>query len=294
MARAFAAFVSAVTIAACGGEPSTTQRAPGPKPISAPPGAHVELTPPAPTCTDAALAVHKDERGFVARLHASVEAMNQDTAFLVDTGSERTFAVTTSWGPKSTSAVIGCKRTTIPLVSRDSVAVTPDGRQQRGMLGADLLEHDAFLDLDLRAGRLAWTGDAPELPEEAAVVPIEWRKGWLIASGVVVDGKERRLILDTGSPHVFLMGKTPRDGETTVVDTDGTGATITYFVADGDVALPGREKQRVPVDRAEEFPTLENLITTLGADIEGLLGLDALGDRRIVISKRSLVVDTRR
>lgn len=293
MARAFVTFVSAVTLAACGGEPSKTERAPGPKPIDAPPAAHVELSGPEPTCTDAALAVHRDERGFVARLHASVQAMNQDAAFLVDTGSERTFAITTSWGPQTTDAVIGCRSTSVPVVSRNSVDNAPDGRPQRGMLGADLLAHDAFLDLDLRGGKLAWLASAPEPPEEAVVVPIEWRSGWLVASGVVVDGKERRLILDTGSPHVFLMGQTPRDGEVRVADTDGTGASIVYYTADGDVSLPGRRVQRVPVDRADAFPTLENLIATLGGDIEGLLGLDALGDRRIVISKRSLVVDPR-
>jgi hypothetical protein len=296
MARAFVAFVSAVTIAACGGESSTTQRMPGPKPIDAPPGAiAVDLPPAEAECTTASapLAVHKDDRGYIDRLHVTVEALNQDSAFLVDTGSERTFAITTSWGPASTDAVIGCRSTSVPLVSRNSVATAPDGRPQRGMLGADLLAHDAYFDLDLRAGQLSWTGTAPEPPEVAIVVPIEWRNGWLVASGIVVDGKARTLILDTGSPHVFLMGTTPRDGEQAVFDTDGTGASITYYVADGDVTLPGGAVQRIPVDRAADFPTLQNLITSLGGDIDGLLGLSALGDRRLVISKRSLVVDPR-
>src|SRR5262249_1933953 len=157
---------------ACGGEASTTaERAPGPKPIEAPPGQLVQVSAPSPTCTSADLAVHKDDRGFVARLHASVEAMNQEAAFLVDTGSERTYAVTTSWGPQTTDAVIGCRTTSVPVVNRDTVTKAPDGRPQRGMLGADLLAHDAFLDLDLRAGKLAWLRDAPESPEESVVVP---------------------------------------------------------------------------------------------------------------------------
>jgi hypothetical protein len=270
-------------------------------PTSAPPPELIEAvaTPPpsrpAAACEPTPLAVHKDGRGFVDRLHASIAAFDDEQAyFLVDTGSQTSFAVAPpeNWNaPRSTSTVIACKGTTLPVVTREP-ASTPGGAIQRGVLGLDLVRWDAVLDLDLRGGTLSWYGaPARALPASATIVPLEWKNGWLVASGVVVDGKPVKLVLDTGSPHVFLMGQTPRDGEVEIHDTDGTGAPVTYYTADGDVALPGRRAMRVPVDRAADFPTLEKIIADVGGDVSGLLGIGVLGDRRVVIEKTQLAAD---
>jgi hypothetical protein len=248
---------------------------------------------PVEDCKPTSLTVHKDDRGFVDRLHARLTAFDDDQGFfLVDTGSQKSFAVTSSYEPPiSTPTVLACKPMMLPVVER-APGTTPTGAVQRGILGADLLVFDSIYDLDLRAGTLAWyPAPAAGLGAGAVHVPIEWRDGWLVASGVVVDGQPVKLILDTGSPYVFMMSKQARADEVRVDDTDGTGASITYWLADGDVALPGRAAVRQPVDRADAFPTLETVIAQLGGDIQGLLGLAALGDRRIVIGKTELVIE---
>lgn len=47
--------------------------------------------------------------------------------------------------------------------------------------------------------------------------------------------------------------------------------------------------QTVAIDRAETFPSLEQLLKDVGGgDIIGLLGIDALGHKQVVISSSSL------
>jgi hypothetical protein len=284
--------VFALLLCACG----AVESAPAPEPTAVAPPIDAPAPTPAPAaCTPTELTVHKDGHGFVDRLHARLAAFDEQGLFLVDTGSQKSFAVTSSWQPPlSTETVIGCTSTSLPVVTRDP-GTTFDGRVQRGILGADLLRYDSVLDIDLRGGTLAWyPTPARALPDVSVTIPIEWRDGWLVASGVTVDGRAVKLIVDTGSPYVFMMSPEKRPNETRVDDSDGTGAAITYWLADGDVALPGLAAVRQPVDRADAFPTLEKVIAQLGGDIEGLLGLAALGDRRIVIDKTALVVELAR
>jgi predicted aspartyl protease len=288
-----ASLLFAAMMSACGGTSGgATDEVPLPPPAAtndAPPPSR----PSAPTkpCEPALLDVHKDANGFVDRIHARVDALGKNGPFLVDTGTSRTFALRAAAEEDTynTPAVIACRSTVIPVFDRGSLGTTPEGEPQIGRLGVDLLRRGAY-DLDLRAGTFMWTDTSPAKPERAVVLALEPRSGFLVASGVRVDGRDLKLLVDTGAHNILVMSKTPRPGERATIATDGTGKEFTLYAAHGDVALAGGATRRLPVDRAASFPTLEALIADLGSDIEGLLGLSALGDERIVISHDALTV----
>jgi hypothetical protein len=109
----------------------------------------------------------------------------------------------------------------------------------------------------------------------------------LVASGVQLDGEDVRLILDTGSPHVVILSKTPRPHEKTIQAEDAHGEPLTLYSSTIEIAFNGGPSYSVTVDRAASFPALEDTVAALG-NVVGLLGLDALGHDRIVISKDTL------
>jgi hypothetical protein len=111
----------------------------------------------------------------------------------------------------------------------------------------------------------------------------------MVASGIQLDGKDVRLILDTGSPHVVFLSSTPRAGETRIRGEDGNGEPLTLYESTIDISFGGGPARSVTVDRTESFPTLQKSIADIGEDISGLLGLSALGQQRIVISRDTLM-----
>jgi hypothetical protein len=247
---------------------------------------------PAPACEQPApLLVHHDEAGRVDRLHARLTARGMLGSYLVDTGSLTSF-VTHSGSEEggSASTVIFCKEMSLPIIGRLRPGTTPSGERQAGVLGSDLVAHGAVLDLDLARGALSLYQPAREVPPGAIVLPIEYRNGWLVASGIKVGGRDVKLVVDTGATNVILVDKLPRAGEVREDTVDGTASAITLYHGDGEVTFAGDIARHVPVDRTDSFPTLEGLIANLGGDVAGLLGLTSLGRERIIISRESLVV----
>jgi hypothetical protein len=123
------------------------------------------------------------------------------------------------------------------------------------------------------------------------VLPIEYRKGWLVASGIKLHGRDVKLVVDTGATNVIVVDKTPRDNEVREETVDGTASPIVLFHGTDEISFGGgRGTRHVPVDRTDAFPTLEGLIAQLGGDVAGLLGLTSLGRERIIISKESLII----
>ena len=247
---------------------------------------------PAPACErPAPLLVHHDEAGRVDRLHARLTARGMLGSYLVDTGSLKSF-VTHSGSEEGTSAtaVIFCQETSLPIIARLRPGMTPAGEPQAGVLGSDLVTHGAVLDLDLARGSLSWYQPARPIPPGAIVLPIEYRNGWLVASGINVNGRDVKLVVDTGASNIILIDTVPRAGEVREDTVDGTASAITLFHGDGAITFAGDIARHVPVDRSDSFPTLEGLIANLGGDVAGLLGLTSLGRERIIISRESLVL----
>jgi hypothetical protein len=248
--------------------------------------------PPAPACeAPAPLLVHHDDAGRVDRVHARLTARGVLGSYLVDTGSLKSF-VTNSGDETSAAAdaVISCQSMTLPIIARLRPGTTPNGEPQAGVLGSDLVAHGAVLDLDLLKGALSLYQPAREVPAGAIVLPIEYRNGWLVASGIKVGGRDVKLIVDTGASNVILVDKVPRANEIREETVDGTASPITLYHGDGEVTFAGDVARHVPVDRTDAFPTLEGLIANLGGDVAGLLGITSLGRERIILSRESLIV----
>lgn len=292
MLRISVGALTALSVSACSGaiaEPPRNDLLTEPTATAVMPAPPEKDTKSTDVCEPGTLDVHKDERGLVDRLHARVEALDRSGPFLVDTGTSRTFASRINDDPVyNTPAIIACRSTVIPVFDRGT-GTTPSGEAQSGRLGVDLLMRGAY-DLDLANGSFTWATVSPPPPSGAIVLPLETRHNWLVASNVVVDGKAVKLLVDTGAHNILLMSKSARAGEHTFKGMDGTGAEVTLFGADGEVSLAGEKPRRLPVDRAETFPTLEKVIEGVGNDVVGLLGLSALGDKRIILSRDALVI----
>ncbi len=248
---------------------------------------------PAPACaTPAPLVVHHDGAGRVDRLHVTLTARGITGEFLVDTGSLKSFATHSgSDEPDSANTTIACSTTRLPIIARLRPGATPEGRAQVGVLGSDLVGYGAVLDLDLKNGVLGWYQPAPPPPAGAIVIPIERRRGgWLVASGIKVGGRDVKLVVDTGATNVILIDKTARAGEVKEETVDGTASKITLWHGEGTIAFGDGLTRHVPVDRSDDFPTLQGLIAELGGDVAGLLGLTSLGRDRIVIGRDAMYV----
>jgi len=248
--------------------------------------------PAVPACAaPTPLLVHHDAAGRVDRLHARLEARGIEGPYLVDTGSLRSFATHSAMNePETATTIISCATTSLPIIARQRPGATPDGERQVGVLGADLVAHGWVLDLDLRNGTLRWGEPVRAHPAGAVVLPIEWRNGWLVASRIVLDGRPVKLVVDTGSTNVIWVNATPRAGETREDTVDGTASPIVLWHGEGSLTLGNDEPRRVPVDRTDQFPTLEALVHQLGDDVAGLLGITALGRERVIIGRNELVV----
>lgn len=72
--------------------------------------------------------------------------------------------------------------------------------------------------------------------------------------------------------------------------TDATGTEVELHLGEGSVRLASGLDVRVPLFRAPSFPYFEETVRALGGDIHGLLGLSALGARRIVFDAEASVV----
>src|SRR4051812_15720746 len=107
---------------------------------------------PAVRCAHpAALLVHHDSAGHVDRVHATLTARGLSGPYLVDTGSLASFTTNVdAEEAKSAETTLACTETTLPIIGRLLPGSTPDGTPQAGVLGADLVAHGAFLDLDLK------------------------------------------------------------------------------------------------------------------------------------------------
>ncbi|MEA2746496.1 MAG: hypothetical protein QOI41_639 [Myxococcales bacterium] len=279
----------------CGGvesSPADATEKPTEQPHATPPMWDKSPAPAAETCeTPAPLHVHHDDAGRVDRLHVQLPVRGSLGEFLVDTGSLKSFVTRSDAGTDATAdTTIFCRSTTLPIIARLRPGTTPEGLSQAGVLGSDLVAHGSVLDLDLLGGHLSLYEPAPARPAGARLLPVEYRNGWLVASGIKIDGRDVKLIVDTGASNVIVVGKTPRLNEVREDTVDGTASAITLFHGVGEMEVGDGVARHVPVDRTDAFPTLEGLIANLGGDVAGLLGLTAMGRERIIIGKDSLML----
>ncbi len=230
--------------------------------------------------------------GALTRIHVPVTFEGAAHAMLLDTGSNATFLDEPLGSPDPVpdagEVAIGCETRT--LIGRPVVPEDPfQGLTNVGTVGVDLLlKGPSKIDFTASVATLHASG-AP-FPETAAWpnAPFDLDEG-LVLPHVSLDGMPVRLMLDTGSPDTLWLGQQPNPGDQEIDTTDAEGNPVKLYLGTVDVTI-GTKTLTVPVYRVPSFPYLEKTIQDLGGNIQGLLGLSALGSSGFVIDPDTTVV----
>lgn len=235
----------------------------------------------------------KASAGVLNRLFVEVSRDEGPAAFLLDTGSSTTF-LTVPKGSRDPTRNAGevtigtCKKQLDgrPYATDEKI----DGLQTIGTLGVDaLLQGTSELDLESRRIVRYFDGEVPSEISSWPTVPIDIVQG-LVLAHVSVDNHPLRLMVDTGSPHVLWLGQQGKPGDKEQKTSDAVGNILTLYLGQAQLELVTGAAETVPVLRAPSFPYLEETVRILGGNVDGLLGLSALGPRRIVFDARAGVL----
>lgn len=219
----------------------------------------------------------------MGRQFVPVRVNGQNGYLTVDTGAGESFL----YGPDDFRAthpvMLGCE--TVMVMQRDFAASTIDGVPVLGVLGADYFM-TALTEIDYPRRRVIRRrdGSIPGEPGEIRV-PLVLAKGHM-AVRAEIDGEDRLLMVDTGSPHVVLAWTAGRPGDEKVAVQDMSGARVDAFLGDSRVELE-RETREVPVYRIPDWPYFESYAKSLHPDLAGLYGRSTLGNRRVIIDARA-------
>lgn len=205
----------------------------------------------------------------------------------IDTGSSLTFLYT---GRDSAPYTPGAGRVTIghesfDLPGRNFEAEDETGAHIVGVLGAEFLL-DATTEFD--PGRMLITryksGSVPDTRGWTRV-PMEDVQGHIILT-LTIDGRDRRLMWDTGSPHLLLIGEGARPGDTETLAQDVAGGRFPIYSGFAALQVAGAPERQVRVLRAPRFPYFEGTVEALGGNIEGLAGQSVFGHRRLIFCRK--------
>jgi hypothetical protein len=280
-ARRLAFPALALLLAACAGRGEVKQ---------SPGGEHDPATPA--QCNDARLPLllQRDRTGLPIRAFVQAEYEGRTEVLLFDTGAARTHLTHGLGGPEVIRAAgtirVGCASVTVESWGRRPVRGIEGHQLAIGTLGTDAILAGTTV-LDLTAG--TWVryeeGAGPRDAEGWAVVPLEIVKGIPLVR-VVVDGRQLRLMLDTGTSDVLLLDEHVVDDGHATVTTDTFGSRVELVRGTAMLSWPGMSPERVSVERTRSHPAFERHVRELGGGIDGILGLSALGSRRVLIEPK--------
>lgn len=219
-------------------------------------------------------------------------------ALAIDTGSSLTFLYLGKSGPEyiplAGHVTIGCEHFDLP--GRNFEADPPEPGESRpapiiGVLGADFLT-TALTDFD--PANLTITryheGSPPDTDTAAwTVVPYDNVMDHILIR-ITVDGQPRRLMWDTGSPHILLVGEEGRPGDRQSQAQDAIGGRFPMYQGTASISLGQGAAFRKPVLRAPRFPYFEGTVEALGGNLDGLAGQSLFGRRRIIVDPRAGVL----
>jgi hypothetical protein len=201
---------------------------------------------------------------------------------LVDTGTARSYVFsddkTEGWQPPSNHLAIGCH--SFSPLRRSRGARAPESGAEVGVFGADGWISGGEVQVDLRHGVLSFGPETDAAPA-ATSLPLEVVQG-IATTSLVVDGKPRRLMFDTGTADLLLLDP-PRDGAALHQVHDALGSTIEYAKSTAVVTWPMGQTRTVPVWLTAHHPAFEKHRAELGVPLEGLLGLSAFEDATLVL-----------
>jgi hypothetical protein len=215
---------------------------------------------------------------------------------IVDCGTSRTWFTLTGaaqmWTPNAFVATIGGQLTSILGRNVPPFVETVDGRRAIGALGNDFITSGPT-EIDVRRGVFKRYPPGTEIAAAASwpTMRVRIKRGILLGEAVI-DGKLRQLQIDTGAPTTMLVGEEGHPGDTMRIVHDVLGHGYPVWDGHGDVTLaPGVESPNTRISRAPEFPhfTLD-VAQPLGEDLDGVLGLAAIGFRSIIIDVAAGVI----
>lgn len=209
----------------------------------------------------------------------------RDAWLALDTGAQFTFLFSKLFGEKylerAGEVELGGERLNLPGYRDDAIGVEEfRGRSIVGLLGLDWFD-DVPTALDYPRGRIVrhLGGELPPEDEGLPTIPLRGRDDGRALVDVVLDGETLTLMLDTGAHDTLLIDRdVPEKADAGVQTADGRIWPVQ--VGEATLALPGEPPRTITVLSAGDLAYIAPELRELDAD--GLLGLTALGWRRIV------------
>lgn len=241
------------------------------------------------TCDPSApITVYVDEaEGMPSRLHVPASVDGKKGVMLFDTGSTHTF-ISVPQGSKDpvpnagTLTVGNCSEL---LMGRPYAAEESRGLPGLGYFGVDQIVAAPRAVLDLSAGSLTrfFEGTGPAT-EGWSTTKLEVVAGSLLVR-MKLSGKDVRLLVDTGAPHILWLGQEMQPGDIEERTTDAVGNELSLFRGTVDAEFTPGTTETIPVLRVPSFPYLESRRKEFGGELDGLLGLSAFGPQTLFDSK---------
>jgi hypothetical protein len=239
--------------------------------------------PPAPTDAGCSLTqiplVVEPQVGVPQQLYVNVTYEQAPAQLFVDTGSELTFIQEPVGSPDPVpdagTVTLGCETKTIigrpeePFGDNDGIPVI-------GTLGTDLLLSGPSK-IDFANALIELHASGQPFPEAAAwpQAPYDVSYG-IVLIHVVLDGVPVRLEVDTGSGELAWVGQPGQPGDSALQTVDAEGNPITIYQGSVDLAI-GDWHGTVPCGRIPTWPYFMEGVAILGGNIDGVIGLSALG-----------------
>ncbi len=207
----------------------------------------------------------------------------RDAALAIDTGSALTFLYTGRGSAEFTAraGAVQLGRESLDLPGRSFEADDETGADIVGVLGADFLlgTTTEFDPCALEITRFE-VGASPSV-EGWTRVPLENVRGHIILT-LTIDGHAKRLMWDTGSPHLLLINEGGRPGDSEARASDVEGSEFVIYTGSAVLSIPGEGPRTIPALRAPSFPYFEGTVEALGGNIAGLAGQSVFGHRRLL------------
>jgi hypothetical protein len=236
-------------------------------------------------CALAQLSLYVDmTSGYFSRVHVPVTYRGAPAVFLVDTGSAATFLQEPLGSPDPVYdagiAELGCR--TLSLVGRPEAADSPSrGLPSVGTLGLDFLLNGPS-EIDLAGAQLLLhdKGVPFDIATSWPEAPFDEVKG-MVLPHAALDGTNVRLMLDTGSSDALWIGQQPHPGDVEVDGADAQGNIVKMYYGTAVLSV-GTWQGTVPVMRVPSWPYFEQAVALLGGNIQGLLGVSAMGNAVVI------------
>jgi hypothetical protein len=229
--------------------------------------------------------------GRPSRVHVPAAVDGKSGVLLFDTGSNATF-VSTPQGTHDptpdggTLQIGGCGGAVMgrPYASEDA-----RGLPGLGFFGTDQILAAPRASLDLLGGAFARHMDGGPSTDGWLATPFEIVDGAFLVR-IQLDGVAVRLVVDTGSQDILWDHQQGKPGDTPTQTTDALGNVVTLYHGTVSAEISPGVVETLPVDRTPSFPYFEQGLGRYGGDVQGLLGISALGARVVVIDVANRVL----